>query len=72
MDKFTIIVISFVVFNVGLVIGIMWVVRKVKLDQVARQNRVVNLAKEVHDLTNVIELKDSLLKKYRTLIDKIF
>jgi hypothetical protein len=72
MDKFTIIVISFIAFNVGLVTAIMWYVRKVKLDQIKRQGRVVNLAKRNEDLTELLRTKDSLLDKYRHLVNKMF
>lgn len=70
--KFEIIVVSFIAFNIGLVFAVMLYVRVIKSEQRKRQQRILDLAKEKHDLSTVIDMKESLLKRYRTLTDKFF
>jgi hypothetical protein len=75
MDKFQIIIIAFVAFNIVLVIGVMWVVRYMKLDQKRRQKKLVELAidkdkaERVSELkSEIIEEKEKTLEKYREYI----
>jgi hypothetical protein len=67
----TLVVVCTVIFNATLVCGIMWVVRKVKMDQRKRQDRMVEQAKLNTELREINAQKDKLLDSYRDLIGKM-
>jgi hypothetical protein len=67
----TLVVICTIVFNAVLVVGIMAVVRKAKLDQRKRQERMVEQAKLTSELKDLNAQKDKLLDSYREILEKI-
>jgi flagellar biogenesis protein FliO len=70
MDSITIILITYLASIIALVGGVMWLVRKVKLDQKRRQQAIVKMAKEKEELTQVNGLKDQLLAEKDKVLGK--
>jgi hypothetical protein len=70
MDSITLILILFITTNVVLVVGVMWLVRKMKLDQKRRQQKLLTLAKDKEELRQVSILQDQIIAEKDKLIDK--
>jgi hypothetical protein len=70
MDSITLILILFITTNVVLVVGVMWLVRKMKLDQKRRQQKLLKLAKDKEELRQVSILQDQIIAEKDKLIDK--